>query len=303
MLPVRITPVDRLLFAGDVAAIGSFRCPASHPLFRDSGPAGSHLFVFPRSATFIRHEGGEKFLADTNTVSLYNRNQEYERTKASDMDASDWFAVAGDVALEAVSARDPRILDRADRPFRFSHAPSSTALYARQRRLFEHVSAGGPLDRLQVEESVMALLHDLIAWLYQVEATAAHHRSVRDQVEATRQLIASHPDRQLGLLQLSDAVGCSPFTLCRAFRAIIGATVTGYRHAIRMNKSLELLRSPDDLTNIALDLGYSSHSHFTMVFHRTFGMTPSEFRDSRGWSTITLEAVGRPTGTSTQTPR
>jgi AraC-like DNA-binding protein len=33
-----------------------------------------------------------------------------------------------------------------------------------------------------------------------------------------------------------------------------------------------------DLTRLALDLGYSSHSHFTDAFRRSFGVTPSTAR-------------------------
>ena len=36
----------------------------------------------------------------------------------------------------------------------------------------------------------------------------------------------------------------------------------------------------DDLTALALDTGFSSHSHFTAVFRRTFGSTPSAFRQA-----------------------
>jgi AraC-like DNA-binding protein len=45
---------------------------------------------------------------------------------------------------------------------------------------------------------------------------------------------------------------------------------------------LESLASgADDLTSLALDLGFSSHSHFTDAFRREFGRTPSEVRGSR----------------------
>jgi AraC-like DNA-binding protein len=32
------------------------------------------------------------------------------------------------------------------------------------------------------------------------------------------------------------------------------------------------------LTELALDLGYSSHSHFTDAFRREFGVSPAAFR-------------------------
>jgi AraC-like DNA-binding protein len=35
-----------------------------------------------------------------------------------------------------------------------------------------------------------------------------------------------------------------------------------------------------DLTALAFDLGFSSHSHFSAAFRRAFGCTPSAFRES-----------------------
>jgi AraC-like DNA-binding protein len=52
---------------------------------------------------------------------------------------------------------------------------------------------------------------------------------------------------------------------------------------MRLRLSLERLRDPRaNLSAIAYDLGYSSHSHFTMAFRRAFGTTPSEFRARPG---------------------
>ena len=63
VLTLHVTPVESLLFASDIAAVGSFRCPASHPLFRDSGPIGNPLFVFPRTVVEIRHDGARSFVS------------------------------------------------------------------------------------------------------------------------------------------------------------------------------------------------------------------------------------------------
>jgi len=40
----------------------------------------------------------------------------------------------------------------------------------------------------------------------------------------------------------------------------------------------QVLDSARDLTPIGIDLGFSSHSHFTATFRRTFGITPSALR-------------------------
>ena len=40
----------------------------------------------------------------------------------------------------------------------------------------------------------------------------------------------------------------------------------------------EVLDSRRDLTTIGIALGFSSHSHFTACFRRSFGVTPWELR-------------------------
>jgi AraC-like DNA-binding protein len=98
-------------------------------------------------------------------------------------------------------------------------------------------------------------------------------------VEAAKNAIASNLDRNVTLHELCRAMHCSPWMLCRAFRRATGQTLTSYRHALRLQIALERLRHQDtDLTELALELGYSSHSHFTHVFHRHLGITPSQVR-------------------------
>jgi AraC-like DNA-binding protein len=49
---------------------------------------------------------------------------------------------------------------------------------------------------------------------------------------------------------------------------------------LRLSRALVELPHANDLTALALDLGFSSHSHFTAAFRRMFQCTPSEFRES-----------------------
>lgn len=98
-------------------------------------------------------------------------------------------------------------------------------------------------------------------------------------VDAAKLAIASDPSRRIPLRELSRAVNCSPFRLSRVFRRATGQTLTSYRHALRVLAALERLRDADiDLTELALELGYSSHSHFTRIFRRHLGVTPSQVR-------------------------
>jgi AraC-like DNA-binding protein len=57
--------------------------------------------------------------------------------------------------------------------------------------------------------------------------------------------------------------------------------VNRFIHRLRLRAALDLL--PEyrrDITRLALDLGYSSHSHFTYAFRREFGFPPSAWRRS-----------------------
>jgi AraC-like DNA-binding protein len=74
------------------------------------------------------------------------------------------------------------------------------------------------------------------------------------------------------------AVNSSPFNFARIFQQQTGLPVHRYLTLLRLRASLDRIAAEADLTTIALDLGFSSHSHFTEVFRREFGKTPSEIR-------------------------
>jgi AraC family transcriptional regulator len=267
MLHVNLKPVEALIFCSDVVAFGTFRCPATHPTYRDSGPCSHHTFVFPRTATAIRHENGASFVGTPNTASLYNQNQIYTRSKIDNIDASDWFVIADDILLDAIRSSDPDVLS--DRPFARTHVPVDAATYRRQRALFENAAH---LETLEIEETVLNIFAKLM--------TSRQRECVRrrDAVEEAKRAIASAPSRSIPFRELARSVGYSPFELCRQFRRETGFTLTQFRHSIRLRMALELLRSRRGLTEIALDLGYTSHSHFTAAFRNYFGITPSRYR-------------------------
>jgi AraC family transcriptional regulator len=84
---------------------------------------------------------------------------------------------------------------------------------------------------------------------------------------------------RLTLARIAAAVGYSMFHLCRSFRQATGLTLHDYREQLRLRLALERLEQGEcDLSRLALDLGYSSHSHFTAGFRRSFGAPPSDAR-------------------------
>ena len=272
--------LDRVVFRSELATIGAFRCAREHPRFEDSGPIRQHCFVFPRSAVVIEHEHTHPFVANPNVVTLYNRGQRYRRGAISrEGDRCEWFGVAPEIVRDALRVHEPAVEDRQDELFPIARGASDAALYLAQRELFDLVSSGARIETLAVEECVIALLARVAELAYGTSAAAREPGERDETTRAVERLLSEHWHEDLGLADLAQAVGLSVFHLCRKFRRETGVTLHQYRHQLRLRASLEPVReSRQPLLEIALESGFSSHSHFTSAFRREFGQTPSRAR-------------------------
>ncbi len=276
--------IDVVVFASPLLRVGRWRCPADHPDFLDSGPASDALFVFPRQSVWIQHAGGRPFVADPNTVTYYNKGQRYRRRQLSERgDHGEWYAVAPEAIADTLAVHEPAAIDRVERPFRFTHGPGDAGSYLRQRLVFEHVSREAEPDQLFVEETMLSVFGAVTRLAYQRDrqpvVTPRRRRGEVDAVEAARDLITRRFRHNLSLSAIAREVETSVFHLSRLFHARTGFSLHAYRNQLRLRVALERLGERDiDLTEIALDLGFSSHSHFTETFRRNFGHTPSAVR-------------------------
>ena len=81
------------------------------------------------------------------------------------------------------------------------------------------------------------------------------------------------------LADLAAAVGVHPVTLARAFRRTFGCTVGEYLRRLRIERAAEqLVAGSQPLAEIALAAGFADQSHFSNVFRRRIGMSPSAYR-------------------------
>ena len=278
--------LDTIRFRGPLVAIGSFRAAPHDPRFHEAGRIDTHLFVFPRTAVRIRHLGEEAFVADPAVVTYYNRGQPYRREAISaEGDRCEWFAPAPEIVVEAVCRYEPRAAERPERPFRFGRGASDSRLYLAQRRLVLELAADPTPEPLRVEEACVDLLYAVLASAYGSAAarrppTPADDRRGRELADRAETVLAERFRERLGLGPLAALLGVSPGHLCRVFRRVVGASLHGYREQLRLRAALEEIESDRDLTDLALELGYSSHSHFTAAFRSCFGETPSAYRRS-----------------------
>jgi AraC-like DNA-binding protein len=285
-----VLPVERVLFAGELTCVGSFRCPPDHRLFPGGAPSTSCCFVFPRTSVFIQHPGRRRFLADPTLVTFYNQGGVYHRFRLSEEgDHADWFAIAPDVLAEAVRSRDPRIDDSPARPFRVERGPCDAATYLAQRRLLRSLACGSATEASEIEERVLRLLDEVLGRAYDAQGLFwPRPPGDEDCVEVARAILARRFAEPLSLLRLGTAAGVSVPHLCRSFRRRTGSTLSAHRLQLRLRASLERVALGEDLSAVAFELGFSSHSHFTACFRAAFGLTPSAVR---GWPTRRLRGL------------
>lgn len=72
--------------------------------------------------------------------------------------------------------------------------------------------------------------------------------------------------------------GVHPVHVARTFRRIHGVSMTRWVHRQRISRACDALSRRVDLARLSADLGFADQSHFTRVFRRETGLTPSQMR-------------------------
>jgi AraC-like DNA-binding protein len=99
-------------------------------------------------------------------------------------------------------------------------------------------------------------------------------------VDRAKLVLTSDLGRRWTLGEIAHHVGVSAVYLTQVFRQVEGLPLYRYELQLRLARALDLLRRRPDLTSVALDLGFSSYSHFSAAFKRAYGITPLAFQRS-----------------------
>ena len=139
--------------------------------------------------------------------------------------------------------------------------------------------------RAQFDESESSAVEEILLKMlrrtagFSVDRSAPVARRSRILARRVTELLSTTPE-WLSLSQIAAIVGSSPAYLTDLFHKIEGMPIYRYQVRLRLARALRELSRSDNLTQLALDCGFSSHSHFTAVFRSTFGITPSRYRES-----------------------
>jgi AraC-like DNA-binding protein len=219
--------------------------------------------VLPLRGFFVYQLGAERCVADPRSAFVIGAGQEYR--VGHPVDGGD------ECALLLVP---PELIEEAFGDVGTTHGRLSASTQLAASRLAS-VAWNEPLA---AEEAALDVLRAVARDLHLELRHGAGVGETR-RVRAVRALLASAPSRGWRLAELARHAGCSPYHLARLFRAETGEGI--HRHLVRQRLSIALARLREgetDLTALALDLGFSHHSHFTASFRAMFGVTPAAAR-------------------------
>lgn len=134
---------------------------------------------------------------------------------------------------------------------------------------------------IMVDSVIISLLHQV---LFSANRTA-NMRAPGGLSAATLRKLEEYIEAQLSdpirLADLARLVSLSEFYFCKAFKAATGMTAHQFVTSARLRQARTMLANPAmDITDIALAVGFSSHSHLCTVFRREVGTSPSLYRKS-----------------------
>ena len=104
------------------------------------------------------------------------------------------------------------------------------------------------------------------------------------------QLIEKRYAEPLTLRNLAVMFHISPYHLHRTFKRIVGQTPAEYLRASRLKAAERLLvETESSITEIAVTVGLPNAAHFSTVFQKQYGFTPSAYRNHCSSNTIQEE--------------
>jgi len=249
----------------------------------------NHTLVFPRSGVFIKKVSEkDQLVADSTRVLFFNRHETCRFSHPADGgDKCTSIRFQAEPLVDFLRRLHPPVADSPERPFRSSAAVSTSSLVLKLHRLRRLILFAESDNVLAIEETCASLLTEALANADEEQnmgpgkSRESTRKAHRDLVDATRVVLARRFREKLSLAEVARAVFSSPFHLARIFRRETGLSLHRQLTRLRLRHALgHLTGGKPDLTMLALDLGFSSHAHFSHVFRREFGSAPSQFLSS-----------------------
>jgi AraC-like DNA-binding protein len=267
--------IDHLLET-DTVALRNIRCSgACRHRGAEECASITHL-VFPYRGVYMRHAGSDQAVADANHVLFFNAGEGYQVSHPIGGGDASLSLVLSEPVLREV-APSSLLNDGGKLGFRRQHHridPRAQALVA----LLRHGLHNGAIEPLEAEGLVLTLVCRSLGprTSHEPGATRARRR-LADRVKV---LLASDLSRRWTLADIAAEIRGSPVYLTQVFQQTEGIPLYRYQLRLRLARALDLVAQYDDLSALAAELGFSSHSHFTAAFRSAYGRSPTAFQQS-----------------------
>jgi AraC family transcriptional regulator len=264
------------LLSTPVVSIRDVRCAGEcrHQSAEERATA-THL-VFPYRGAYVRHLGRDAAVAEASQVLFFNAGEAYRVSHPVEGgDAS--VSITVNEGLLRELAPKALLYERATLAFRGQRLridPRAQALVA----LLRHSALQGIAEPLETESLALTLVQRSLG--PRTTHAAGGSAGRRRLVDRVKLILAGDLSRRWALAEIAASAGCSAVYLTQVFQKVEGVPLYRYQLRLRLARALDLLAQCEDLTELSLDLGFSSHSHFSAAFQRTYGYSPSEFRRS-----------------------
>jgi AraC family transcriptional regulator len=270
--PIAMNVTRRLLFESKALQIGLFETRPTSDACGDVEWQTSNVVVLPFRGVFAKHDAPGRYVIGTPSHAvLIAADTPYRLSFPGAIgDRALIFRFGEELALEPLRRRGASLAPH-------GLLPSNAILL---RDLLRTRLQKGEADRFESEAFGLDLLNMSLSAMGGRDIAlrdSAHARRV-NAVARVKEAVALAPARKWSVAELGRIANLSPFHLCRVFRQIAGTSVYDYVLRERLAHALDAVLDGDDITAIALDAGFASHSHFTARFKSFFNCTPVAFR-------------------------
>jgi AraC-like DNA-binding protein len=265
----------RTLFESETLHIGLVE---THPVSDACGDVewqSSNVVVLPFSGVFSKHDGPGRHVVGTPSHAVFIAAETPYR-----------IGFPGGIGDRAIALRfgDALTADQIDRHSGSETLASHGLLSANAmmlRNLLWARLGKVAADRFEIEALGLDLLNISLRSM-RTDVAPRRRSALAGRMRAlvrVKEAVALAPADKWNVAKLAKVANLSPFHLCHVFRQMVGTSIYDYVLHERLAHTLDaILDRGDDLTSIALDAGFASHSHFTARFRSFFGCTPSALR-------------------------
>ncbi len=265
------------LFESRIGLVEDVRCLGVHPKTSPEDFSPNFQVCLPYRGLFVWHVGGDEVVVDPNQVVFVAGGESFYLSQPLCSEYAE-LIITPDVEILAdlTNADEDRLAF--DPLFRRRSRHADVSVQFMRARFLQTVVCGD-FDRLAAEELLIVLLRTALK--ADTEGLEVRGPTQRLIARAKEFLEASFTE-PIRLADVAQAVGASPAYLTDVFSRVEGVPLHRYLTQLRLARALVELPNAPDITTLALNLGFSSHSHFTATFRRAFACTPSQFRRAAG---------------------